>query len=550
MGSQKRENPQEPEALAGTTVQGGFGQSGNNPGCVNSIAHRASLNVSEIFIGGNDFGGFTADSAGEVTPRESRVSRRSRGGDSPAFLGNYAESSPTRENTGFRSVLDKSSVWDFDAQIAEKYALQAMARKAMLNDFYSIPEGKRPKKPHRVCNCRRDLRPVLAGQDTNGKNRYETSKPEIYRHGETGHTFYGGLVVCGSAYACPVDVSKVNETRAAEIRAAVSQWVAQGGVCLFVTLTFPHYREDSFASSMQLFKKGALKRFREGREYENIKSDLGYYSFIRSIEVTWGEANGWHPHSHEIWFVKPDFLKSSLPELAGRDFHSLGDNLKEFILEPIKLRLYNKWRAACVSSGLSAPSYERGVDLRIAETEEELQKRLAEYMTKTGLEKSPWGIDDEMTRHNVKRGKPGRFTPFDFLRQQFNIELTKEQKNRFLRLFAEYVNGFKGTAKVYWPKGLKAYFNVQELTDEQIAEQQTEQAALEYTVPPAIWVFVVAINDHRSELLLKVKNEGVQAAKDFLSGLLDRYAEYLDERYDELPAVYQYILESIDEVNS
>ena len=544
MGSQKRENPQEPVALTGRTVQGGFGQSGENPVCLNSIAHRASLNVPEISAGGNDLGGFTAEAVSAGDRGRMRGERIATGASEGAFLGNYAESSPTRENTGLQAKPGKSSVWDFDASLAEKFALQMQARKAMLEDFYSTPEGDRPKKPHRVCNCRRDLRPVLVDQDFRGKNRYELSKPEIYRHGQTGHTFYGGLMVCGSAYGCPVCSTKINEVRASEIRHAVSQWVASGGVCLFVTLTFPHYREDSFETLMKLFKEGALTRFRKGREFDSIKADLGYFSFIRSIEVTWGEANGWHPHSHEIWFVKPDFLKSSLPELAGRDFHTLGDKLKEFALEPMKLRLYNKWRNAVVSSGLSAPSYERGINIQVAETEDELQARLAEYFTKTGIEKAPWGVDDEMTRHNTKKGKEGRFTPFDFLRNQFDPRFTKGQKIRFLRLFAEYIRGFKGTAKIYWSRGLKGHFNIDDLTDEAAAEQQTEQAQLEYQVPPPIWVFVIAINDHRAELLLKVKNEGVQAAKDFLSGLLDLYAEYLDERYDELSQVHQYILES------
>lgn len=461
-------------------------------------------------------------------------------------LGNYAESSPPSENHGLQPNQSKSSVWDFDASLAEKYALQMQARKAMLEDFYATPEGERPKKPHRVCNCLRDLRPVLVGKDANGKNQYEMSKPEIYRHGETGHTFYGGLMVCGSVYGCPVCSTKINETRAAEIRSAVSQWVASGGICLFVTLTFPHYREDSFSSLMTLFKKGALARFRKGETFDEIKKDLGYFSFIRSIEVTWGEANGFHPHSHEIWFVKPDFLQNSIADLGNVPVSSMGDSLKQYLLEPMKLRLFNKWRAAVVASGLSAPSYERGINLQIAETEEELQARLAEYFTKTGIEKAPWGIDDEMTRHNTKKGKEGRFTPFDFLRNQYDPRFTKSQKTRFLRLFAEYVRGFKGTAKIYWPKGLKGHFNIDDLTDEAAAEQQTERAQLEYQVPPPIWVFVVAVNDHRAELLLKVKNEGVQAAKEFLSSLLDRYAEYLDERYDELPKIHQYILESYD----
>jgi hypothetical protein len=459
-------------------------------------------------------------------------------------LGNYAESSPSYGNQGLQSVSPKTSVWDFDASLTEKYALQTQARKAVLEDFYSIPEESRPKKPHRVCNCRRDFLPNFVGKGDGGSNQYGISKPKIYKHNETGHTFYGGLQVCASAYACPVCASKINETRAAEIRKAVSDWVASGGICLFVTLTFPHYRSDFLSSLMSCFK-GSLKRFRKGAIYDRIKKDLGYFNLIRSIEVTWGEANGWHPHSHEIWFVQPDFLQKVI-DLKKFPVSGLPKDIKAFILEDMKLRIFNKWRSAVVASSLSAPSYEYGINLQIAETEEELQKRLAEYLTKTGIEKPPWGIDDELTKHNTKRGKVGRFTPFDFLRNQYDPQFTKAEKCRFRCLFAEYVKGFKGMAKIYWPAGLKAYFNIADLTDEIVVEQKTERAALAYEVPPPIWVFVVAINDHRAELLLKVKNETVQAAKEYLSGLLDKYADYLDERYDDLPAVYQYILESYD----
>lgn len=466
-------------------------------------------------------------------PPFSFVSSRGRK-DAP--LGNYAESSPSPENQGLKLVSPKTSAWDFDASLTEKYALQVQARKAVLEDFYAVPEESRSKKPHRVCNCRRDFRPNFVGKGEGGGNRYEMSKPKIYKHNETGHTFYGGLQVCGSAYACPVCASKINETRAAEIRKAVSDWAASGGICLFVTLTFPHYRSDSLSSLMSCFK-GSLTRFRKGAVYDRIKEDLGYFNLIRSIEVTWGEANGWHPHSHEIWFVQPDFLQKS-NDFAGE--------VEAFIFEDMRFRIFNKWRSAVVASGLSAPNYEHGLNIQIAETEEELQKRLAEYLTKTGIEKPAWGVDDELAKHNTKRGKVGRFTPFDFLRNQYDPQFTKMEKCRFRCLFAEYVKGFKGMAKIYWPAGLKAYFNIADLTDEIVAEQKTESAALVYEVPPPVWVFVVAINDHRAELLLKVKNESVQAAKEYLSGLLDRYADYLDARYDELPAIFQYILESYD----
>lgn len=442
-----------------------------------------------------------------------------------------------------------SSKWDSDAQLGERFALQFQARKAMLEHHYSLPESER-KKPHRVCNCRRDLRPTVV-DEVAGKKVYEMSKPEIFRHKKTGNTFFGGLQVCASVYACPVDAPKISEERGAEIRKAVTTHVQSGGVCLFVTLTFPHYRSDSLSSSVTALKD-SLKRFRKGKAYDSIMADLGYSGLIRSVEVTWGDENGWHPHCHEIWFVSPDFIKSAKATLGLDDSHVFSvDALTALCESHLKPDLFDKWKRAVVASGLSAPSYERGMVIKACETEEQLQDRLADYLVKTGLEKAPWGVDDELTKLHSKRGKPGRFTPFDFLRQQYNVELSKGDKFRFRCLFAEFVTSFKGTAKIYWSPGLKAKFKIADLSDEQIAEEQTENAESEYTVPRPLWVSVIGFKDHRAALLLKIKNEGVQAAKAYISSLLDLYfgedLELYAQAYDLLPPNLQYILDFYDD---
>ena len=484
-----------------------------------------------------------------------------KGSKKGVYLGNYAVKAPSPGIRGLQGIptltentqppslktpsKTPSNVFDLDARIVENFALQEMARKAVLTDYYSTPEEKRDKKPHRVCNCRRDLRPLLVGKTTSGQNQYEMSQPSLFKHKETGKVFLGGTLICGSPYACSMCAPKINEANALEIRNAVSQWVASGGICLFVTLTFPHQRSDSFVSLMKCFKS-ALRRFRRGRSFDSIKSELGYFSVIQSVEATWGDVNGWHPHSHEIWFVQPDFLLKAMDclGLSLSEVTRMSKAAKEYFLDDMKLSIYNKWRLAVLASGLSEPSYQRGVNIQIAETEEEVQKRIAEYLTKTGVEKPPWGVDDELTRHTTKRGKPGRFTPFDFLRNQLNPEFSKDEKAQFLSLFAEYVKGMYRIRKIYWAPGLKAHFKIDEKTDEQKAEEQTEAADLFYDIPRPVWVFVIALQDHRAELVLTAQNDGIEAAKSFLIGLLDKYADYLGYRFSELSASSQYILES------
>ncbi len=464
-----------------------------------------------------------------------------------AFLGNYAESSSPPKTVASSGSVSQSSKWDADAQLAERYALQIQARKSLLEFHYSLPDSEKPKKAHRVCNCRRDFRPVHLGNE-NGKNIYEMPKQvSIFQHKETKSTFYGGLVVCGSGYACPVDAPKISEKRSSEIRKAVSEHVKNGGICLFITLTFPHYACDTIKASIDALR-ASFTAFRSGKRFSNLMAKLGYIGLIRGIETTWGESNGWHPHSHEIWFVSPDFVDAFKKEIGKTEISiSTLDCLVDMNLKP---DLFELWKSAVMRSGLSEPSLERGMFIRVCETEEQLQKRLADYLAKTGLEKPPWGVDDELTKLHSKKGKFGRLTPFDFLREQYNPEKSKADKFRLRCLFSEYVNAFKGVAKIYWSPGLKKIFQIKDITDKQAAEEQTESAVLLMGLRPPIWVFVIGINDHRAQLLTKIKNEGVNSAKEWLKNLLDSYADYFpdQEKFDLLSSNHQYILNYLSEV--
>lgn len=454
-------------------------------------------------------------------------------------LGTYAESSPPLILKGFSlapsdagEVPAKPSFSGLRDAVLQRYLLQNMARKAMFREFYrQYPEkaDREGNRPHRVVECRRSLRPVPGGE---GK----LYKPSIFRHNATGATFYAGHQICGSARACPLCAIKIGQTRADEIQQAVSQWTQEGGICLFVTLTFPHYWKDSLGTLVDSFQ-GAMKRFRKGKTFDNLKAALGYGGIIRAVETTWGDKNGWHPHSHEIWFCRPgDDLHRALVEAGRESRRHWVQTRKELVsgeLLALKVRLYEKWRAAVVASGLSAPSFEHGVSVKVAETEEECRERLAEYMAKTGLELDPqepvWGVDDEMVRVHTKRGKPGRFTPFDFLREQYNPETDKPNRERYLALFAEFVREFRGTAQVYWSPGLKARFGVVEVSDEQAAEPGNEPSSRLLELEGHIWAFVEGVKppddslrEYRAELLDEARKGGEPGATAFLNAFLDQ----------------------------
>ena len=478
--------------------------------------------------------------------------RNPGGSDSGALgllLGNYAESSSAPLAEGDKAPLaegeKRSSAWSKADALIERYALQIMARKAMLEEHYRKPQEDRPKRAHKVCACRRELRPI---EDGKGK----LYKPAVFQHKQTGGTFYGGHIICGSSRACPLCAQKIGQQRADEIRTAVDAWMASGGLVLFVTLTFPHSAQDSLPDLLTSFKS-ALSVFRGGRSALKIRGELGYSGLIRSMETTWGRENGWHPHSHELWFIRPDGdLRASLVQAAleSRQFFiKRGKRPPSPFGELFKIqkKLWERWKNACLKSGLEEPSFENGIRVEMAENEEQTRSRLAEYLAKSGLELDPsapvWGADDELVRVHSKRGKSGRFTPFDFLREQYNPETTKEDKARFRELFSEFVASYRGMASVFWSPGLKASFKIAELSDQESAEKQDQPSTKITDIHGHLWAFVIGIDDHRAQLLNRAAESGLSGVNAYLDDLLERYyLEHFQDGFMRLSFDARYLL--------
>jgi hypothetical protein len=378
--------------------------------------------------------------------------------------------------------------WSYEAAVIERYALQSQARRAMLERWRRDGQEGRA---HKVTRCRRWLHPRPA-------NALGPVIPyaEILQHGDTGRTFFGGTEICASPWACPVCSAKIAERRAQEIRSAVDQWITGGGVCLFVTLTVPHGRNDELAPMVQQFRQ-ALKLYRGGRGAVAINEALGRVGVIRAIEVTWGELNGWHPHSHEIWFCGPGAVPG---EVVGR------------------------WLDSAESAGFDRPSVEHGCTVRVCQSSEQAAAALAEYMAKLG--RSPedarplWGAAEELARAHSKKGRLARrMSPFDFLRAQFDEDIPVAQRIRYRELFADYVEAFKGVAQIFWSRGLKARFAVDDLSDEQTAEESREAADALARLEPEQWARLFVRADHRASLLILAQAGGREAVRFFLASL-------------------------------
>jgi hypothetical protein len=292
---------------------------------------------------------------------------------------------------------------------------------------------------------------------------------QIWKHKE-GRTFFGNLYTCGSVWQCPVCTVKVSEKRRLELVAAVDAWKGQGHKVGLLTLTAPHRKGESLTALVNGLAR-ARQHFFNSRAWRTAKKDAGIVGTVTSSEVTYG-GNGWHPHSHGLVF-----LTGAPPDAES---------------------LLTQWKASCVAAGLREPN---GHGLTWQDG-----SKAAEYAAK-------WGLPEEVTRANTKKGREGQRTPWDLLRDAGNGDVEAGE------LFREYSYVFKGKRQLVWSKGLRDLLGLgREKDDEELAEEKTEEAALVVELDPEEWKLVLG-NDMRAEVLIAAREGGAEAVWKMLRSL-------------------------------
>lgn len=357
----------------------------------------------------------------------------------------------------------------------ERYALQSAARKILYNQKH--PRGH--SHSWRVADCLRGV----SGADVRVLMSLEYQKAH-----------YGNLRVCGSVWTCPVCAAKISEYRKKEIETAASVHTEAGGFMYMVTYTFSHSRNDDLGVLLGDYKTnkglaGALQRLRDSRGYKKLLEQIDHIGLIRNLEVTHGEANGWHPHVHELWLVNK--------KLSGR------------ALIAFKNALFELWHKACEKSGLALPNRQRGVDIVIALDP-------AEYLQKWGREQK-WSIGSELAKSHVKKAFSGGRTPFDLIR----LYLSEPKKaDYYASLFRDYAVSFFGKRQCYWTNGLKNLFLIQDRTDEEIALDNDDKAIEIATISKEDWKKVLKNNYEARAIILRLaETGGADAVKLFIDSL-------------------------------
>ncbi len=320
------------------------------------------------------------------------------------------------------------------------------------------------------------------------KNRISKEKGVVVKYNKVTKTAsYSNLQTCGSVWNCPVCAAKISEQRRSELKKGIAQHRKNGGYVYLLTLTNSHHFGDNLEQLMAGQKK-ALKYLWSDRKTKEHFAELGKVGHITANEVTHGK-NGWHPHMHILLFFD-----------AAVDIKALQKFIAEY------------WQHCCKKAKLKEPSLEHGCDI----TDGKFADR---YVSK-------WGLEEEMTKGHIKKGREGGNTPFDLLR------LSEAGCERSGRLFQQYAAAYKGKRQLSWSSGLKKLLLVEEVTDKEAAESEDEDSIEEQELALEIWRLIL-IYKKRGEVLKAIELDRLDNANRFdmlIEDLAQRYViEYQDK---------------------
>lgn len=264
----------------------------------------------------------------------------------------------------------------------------------------------------------------------------EAATVEVRRNPATSSAHFRGLEVCSRVWTCPVCSARITNQRREELSKALAAAKLAGYFPILVTYTLRHSHRQKLEIVMDALQ-GALRRFKSGRAYQDIKDEYSLLGGIRALEITYGE-NGWHPHIHELLFLEKPI---SDMQIGG---------LKKWYFE--------RWQATLQRVGFDA-SFQHGIDIRTANSD------IADYIAKYGREplEQGWSVEHELAKAPSKSAHRDGLTPFQLL------ESHDYGDDRAGQLFIEYATVMQNKRQLVWSAGLRKLLQLpDELLDEQL----------------------------------------------------------------------------------
>jgi hypothetical protein len=378
-----------------------------------------------------------------------------------------------------------------------------------LNDFV-------PEKRHPITTCQKFF---TAPGNPNSKSSVSV------KQNKAGNPYFSGLQTCGSVWVCPVCAKKITEVRRQEIEKAIE---SHSGSCLMVTFTIPHNITDSLENSYDLLMKARREMKGQRPVKRRNKRPLIYtfselaetYQFlgdIGSIEITYSDNNGFHPHCHSLFLFEKELTQA---EIAQIEYYLKYAYLDTLI---IKCKLDYIDQNSLLSRGLKVDQI-RNLQDYITKAHKQ-DKSESEIKKIANCYNGRWKYSEELTKQHVKKGKSESLTPFDFLRILNKVKDSRIYK-KYASLFVEYYRATFGRRQIFWGKcfkkdmGLKEYFKIKDISDEEIAQTEEQREDDRLGIVEYKEFKFLRENKLRGDFLQWIKNTNFTEAKEYLKGVM------------------------------
>lgn len=236
---------------------------------------------------------------------------------------------------------------------------------------------------------------------------------------------YRNVVTCGDVWKCPVCANHITAHRRDDLQYVISTLNAT--IPIMISFTIQHSNVDGLPHSMAVLAE-AWRSMTSCKCFTAYRSNKLMAGHVRSLEVTWGKKNGWHPHYHALFFM--------------RDSNAISGFYSD---------VRTLWSEHVDMAG-GRVSWEHGCALTVADTS------IAAYIAKWGHEPSEdtlprltrWGKAQELTRGPMKSAETGRFTPFEMLEEYL---VAKSPGPAYWgRLYKDYAEAMRGQRQLTWSR--------------------------------------------------------------------------------------------------
>ena len=324
--------------------------------------------------------------------------------------------------------------------------------------------GKPPDPIRRARYRLRDrLRPLAGSARVRECGRARIA-PTVQVVTHAGRASLRGISTCGSVWVCPCCQATIQAERAQELGKLVRLAEERGLLVFMFSLTVRHGLGDELGGAVRGLAN-AWRRTTRGAPWRRFAERAAIVGTVRALEVTHGNANGWHPHLHVLVLVRPtvtngaDDVHPFELEEHGPELRELGEEVELGATPDRQLLAWlgRRWQGAVEAELGRAhrPDLVHGFHCAPAYAES--------YLVKLGLELASSGTK---SAHGDSR------TPWEL------AELATKGDEAAARLWRDYSEAMFRRKQLTWTRELRELFEIPEVADEVAAAREAEGPAV------------------------------------------------------------------------